>query len=117
MLGNAIVIANESGPGRLRGPSGFARRAQPRQRRARSRDVTMKMPLFHELEVQGAANAVDEDDALIQELLVCDLGVHELFESGSRANEFDGFGSAFRAGRKFIQDGKVEELKFQIRRN
>ncbi len=42
MLGNAIVIARESGPGRLRGPPGFASRAQPRERRARGRDGTMK---------------------------------------------------------------------------
>jgi hypothetical protein len=80
---------------------------------ARSGNVSIKF-LLHQLEVQGDADAVNEDDALIQKLLVRNLGVHELFEGGSRANEFNRLGSALRAGRELIQNGKVEELKFGI---
>jgi hypothetical protein len=39
------------------------------------------------LQVQGDAHTVDEDDALVEELLVRNLGVYELFEGGSRARE------------------------------
>jgi hypothetical protein len=40
------------------------------------------------------------------------IRIRELIESGSRANEFNGFGSTFRAGREFVQDGKIKELEF-----
>jgi hypothetical protein len=45
------------------------------------------------------------------------IRIRELIESGSRANEFNGLGSAFRAGREFVQDRKIKELEFQVRGN
>ncbi len=79
--------------------------------------VSHQVSLLNELQVQGDAHAIDEDDALIKKLLVRDFGVHELLDRGARTNEFDGFGSAFGAGREFVEDGKVEELEFHVRGN
>ena len=53
------------------------------------------MVLLDQLQVESDAHAVDEDDALIEKLLIGDLGVHELTKSGARADEFDCFRSAF----------------------
>ena len=76
-----------------------------------------QLPLLNELQVQGDAHTVDEDYALIEELLVGDFGVDELLEGGTRANEFDRFGGALGAGGEFVQNGKVEELEFHVGRN
>jgi len=73
--------------------------------------------LLNEFQVQGDAHTVDDDDALIKELLVSDFQVHELFECASWANEFNRLGSTLRARRKFVQDGKVKKLEFDVRRN
>ena len=69
------------------------------------------------MQVQGDAHAVDKDDALIQELLVRNLSVHELFESGSQANKLNRLGSAFVAGRELVEDRKIKELEFYVRGN
>ena len=72
---------------------------------------------LHKLEIEGDAHAVDEHNALIKQLLVGDFGVDELFESGARANKFDGLGSLFGRRRKLIQDGKIKKLELDVWRN
>jgi hypothetical protein len=64
--------------------------------------------LFHELKTQGDAHAIDKDDALIQKLLVRNVGVHESFESDSRADELDSFGFAFCIRRNLVQDREIK---------
>lgn len=73
--------------------------------------------LLHELQIQRDPDTVDEDDALVEELLVGDFRVDELLESVTRADEFDGFGGFFCGGRELVQHGKIEELKLDVRRN
>lgn len=58
--------------------------------------------LLNELQVKRDAHSIDQDDALVQELLVGNLGVDELFESSARANEFNRFGCAFWPGRQLV---------------
>jgi hypothetical protein len=45
-----------------------------------------KSALLDELKVEGNADAVDEDEALVEELLVRDFGVDELLEGGGEMN-------------------------------
>lgn len=73
-----------------------------------------RIALLNELQIQGDAHAVHENDALVEELLVGDFRVDELLESFARANELDGFGSLFRRWGKFVQHGKIKELKFHV---
>jgi hypothetical protein len=58
---------------------------------------------LNQLKIQGDAYAVDEHDALIQQLLVGDLRVNELPEGLARADELDGLGSLFGRGRELVQ--------------
>lgn len=73
--------------------------------------------LFNKFEVEGDAHSVDQDNALIEQLLVGDFRIDELSQSFTRANEFDGLGGFSCRGREFVEHGKIEKLKFDVRRN
>src|SRR2546429_7753004 len=73
--------------------------------------------LFDQLQVEGNAHAVDEHDALVEQLLVGDFRIDEFLKLGARADELDGFGGFLGRRRKLVKHGKVEQLELHIRRN
>lgn len=73
------------------------------------------MASFDQLQVEGDAHAIDQDNALIQKLLIGDLGVYELAKSSTRADKFYGLGGPFGPRGQFVQNGKIKKLKFEIR--
>src|SRR5215468_6722150 len=101
------------------GQAGEAHRASmcPSNASMRPRFSVIGSLSLNQLKIQGDAYAVDEHDALIQQLLVGDLRVDELPEGLARTDELDGLGSLFGHGRELVQHGKIEQLKFHIRGN
>src|SRR5207253_9508125 len=71
--------------------------------------------LFDQLQVEGNAHAVDEHDALVEQLLVGDFRIDEFLKLGARADELDGFGGFLGRRRKLVKHGKVEQLELHIR--
>src|SRR6184192_3906728 len=63
--------------------------------------------LFDQLQVEGNAHAVDEHDALVEQLLVGDFRIDEFLKLGARADELDGFGGFLGRRRKLVKHGKV----------
>jgi len=69
------------------------------------------------LQVERDAHAIDQHDALIEQLLVGDFCVDELLEGLARADELDRLRCFLGCRRKFVQHREIEKLKRHIRGN
>jgi hypothetical protein len=72
---------------------------------------------FDKLQVEGDADAVHLHNALINQLLVRDVSIHELVKGASRADELDGLGRTARIGAELIQDRDVIPVERRVGRN
>src|SRR6516165_9895754 len=73
--------------------------------------------LFNDLQVQSDADTINEDDALIEQLLIRDFSVNELLHRRPGADKLDCFGTLSRAGGQSTNHREIVQLEFHIRGN
>lgn len=69
---------------------------------------TSHLWLFDKLKGERDAHSVHQHDALIDQLLVGDFGIHELKKCGTRADKLHGFRCAFGTRSKLVQKRKIK---------
>src|SRR6266545_7436399 len=69
------------------------------------------------LEVQVDPHTVDQDNALADQLLVCNVRICEFPHGFERTHELERFGRVSSSSSQIIQNGDVEAAKFCVIRN
>ena len=70
--------------------------------------------LLHLLQIKRDAHAVHQHYALIDNVLVGDLGIHELTKRLEGTDEFDRFGGRLGFRRELIEHGDVQATEFGV---
>ena len=74
----------------------------------------LRARLFHQLQIEGDAHAIDQDDALIDQLLVGDFRVHELPKKFQRADKLQRLRRGVRFGRQLVQQRYIQSLALRV---